>query len=293
MKLFLITILLLISDSIFSQKMDPYWKAINSRKMKFYYEDSHTYDYSPEHLPNNISKEYIFNFSSNLKDSMLETEITYDNNKRPIEIKEYAIPSEGALVEVDSFYYNTYGLLEKKIEFNKGYYGGIDTVIIKYVYDNEQREISKISTEKYYPYKWLTSYGIDINGKKIKTRLEIRQSPDTSKEVFYFGKDGRLDSSQIYDNGKWFATAQYEFDSLNKIKYHYVRYATYRALRAKIIYNETGYPIYSLTNEFMNWNREWMFDVEWKYYYDAEGFTKECELIIKGKKRYLKKHYFK
>lgn len=274
--------------SLFGQTESTHWKNNNRSKMKFYYSDSHKN--IPENLPPNINKEYVYHFSSN--DSILEKEITYNVYQQPVEIRYYSVPSRGELIETDSFYYNKLGLLESEIYYEIDNNEKIDSTIVKYSYDSENREISKVSTLKYGANRWFTSYEVDSNGIRIKRILGYWDTPfDYEEEIYFFGKSGRQDSIQLFLNGKWFQTAEFIYDSLNNWDM-YFRYSGYKALRSKIIFNTQGYATYVLTNELRNWNRSRIYNVEVILHYSPEGYTKECEMRINKKRKYSKKHYY-
>jgi len=287
-KLNSIIILLISLVPLYAQTVTQHGEKGNRNKMKFYYRDSHKN--VPENLPPNINKEYVYHFSSN--DSLLEKEITYNAYQQPVEVKYYSVPSKGELVEIDSFYYNSLGLLQVEIYYELGNNEKNDTTIIKYLYDKEKREISKVSTVKFGANKWLTSYEADSNGNRIKRILGLwDNNVDNNEEVYFFGETGRKDSIQIFINGKWFQTTEFKYDSLNNLDI-YIRYSGYKALKAKLIFNTQGFATYVLTNELPNWNRTKYYNVEDYLYYSPEGYTKECETRIHKKRKYSKKHYF-
>lgn len=63
-------------------------------------------------------------------------------------------------------------------------------------------------------------------------------------------------------------------------------------LREELIFNAQGFVTYVLANELPNWNQNKVYNLEVNQYYSAEEYTKECEFIIGGKTKYLKKHYY-
>lgn len=256
--------------------------------MKFYFWDTHKY--LPKLLPTNVEKEYIYHFSNN--DSVLEKEIIYDASNRPIIIKQYAVPSKGELIETDSLFYNKNGLLETEINLKQGFYGSIDTTIIKYSYDKEKREVSKVSSEKNLSNRWFTSYETDSSGKKIVTYRELWYSTEIEREIHFLGKSDNEDSIQLYANGKWFRTTEFKYDTSSHTTNIYFRYFDYTTLVGKINFNDQQLPVYVLRRTLPNWNKTKIYDIEISQLYYPRGYTRECEYIIKGKKRYSKKHYY-
>lgn len=135
------------------------------------------------------------------------------------------------------------------------------------------------------------TYQSDSKENKIKTTINYRAG-DESKEIYFYGDSFKIDSIQRLTNNKWYETAQFEYDTLTDTKFIYLKYSTYRALRTKVIYNKDGYPKYSLTNELPNWNQTKIYNLEIIESYNNDGTTKECEIIVDGKKRFSKVHTY-
>lgn len=289
MKTILSFILIIFSLSSYSQKISDWWKAKNSHKMKYYYWDS--FKSFPENHPDNTRKEFVYHVTVT-NDSTLEREMTYNDKNLLIEIKKFGVPSKGELIETDSLFYNSFGQIETEKQFSQGYYGNIDTTIITYTYDSLNREISKISTERFLPNTWLTSYEVINSGQKIKRVKEFLHDIEYSEEVHFFSNSGIVDSIQIFNNGKWFQTTEIVYDSTSHTQNKYFRYSNYRALRSKIVLNEQGTTVYVLVNEFKNWNETKFYNVEIKKQLTKEGYIQTCDYFIDGKKRYSKVHLY-
>ncbi|MGG9963831.1 hypothetical protein [Ferruginibacter sp. SUN106] len=291
MKIASLTIFLIGYTFSFAQTISPYYKALNSKKHKYFYYYFHRD--SVYNLPAGATHEYVYNVWEGSKDTVLEKEITYNFNKQAIVIKQYGITSKNELIEEDNYEYNSSGLLQKQTELSQGYYTGhTDTVIVLYSYDAFNRLLRKEKKERYNDETVEYTYVSNSADNRLQETIQYRGG-EGERDHYFYGPAGKLDSVQHAIRENWYQTAQYEYDSSTNTTNIYSDYRKLRVLQTVIKYNSTGDITYKFNNRMTNWNKTRWYNVEIYTTYYADGAVKEQQYFIKGKKRFSKIHLYR
>lgn len=281
------------SNKAYLQKISSYYDVRNSKKHKHFYWDLCDL-YRLEKIPKGVVFEKIYHVFKNGKDSLLEQEIFYSENNKPLKEITYGVVSKQEIISIDSLIY-TNNLLEKEIIFEQGYYEKtIDTITKNYTYDSLNREIL-IAIKNHFGRLDTLSKTYDTYNNIVKLELGYSSKHGGWQENYFYSNSSRLDSIRFYVDYNYYTHSTFfQYDSVNNIEKSFWISKNKPKLIKEIHFNKDG----SISSIFLekiyygyNWNKKYHNDllIEMK---TVNSNLFECAYFINGKKRYTKKHYY-
>lgn len=289
--------LLFFTKLLQSQDLSPYYGIMLSKRTKKFCWDHSNEDYTDKgynikKTPKGVLKANIYHFK-NKRDSLLEKEVYYNINGKPIKELIYASVSKGELIRINKFFYNG-ARLTMQISYLGNSKNTVDTLTKIYTYDNQDREIY-VSFENEFKRIDTIKTIYNENGLIEEERIGYGDL-NWGYRYLHFYSNKKLDSTIGSFSNMFRFKYVFIYDTVNRISYTYAYLNDKREkiLARKIQYNQDS----SIASLFLskrvfgrNWNGNYFFNLllETK---NVNEYLFECDYIINNRKVYTKKHYY-